>query len=245
MLDSVGSRLTDHTFAALARRAEAAGQGWKGAPRFVYPRAMASLSTNFERAIARFDAVNRADPNLETDGGTPQPKELLYACRMTEMLERFAPDASEAVQLAARCQHIRRWEIPRTSYPRTSAGYKQWRTRLQHLHAEIAGAILREEGYGEDTIERVAALLKKEKLKRDAESQLLEDVVALVFLEHYLAAFVAQHPEHDATKLGDIVRKTARKMSPRGRAAVAGLIRLPEPLAPAVLRELAAAGAAA
>jgi len=206
---------------------------------------MIMLSPNFERAIARFDAVNSEDPNREQGEGTPQPKELLYARRMTAMLERFAPDAPEAVRLAARCQHIRRWDIPRADYPRTSAGYKEWRTRLQHYHAGVAGAILREEGYGEDVIARVASLLKKEKLKRDPESQLLEDVVALVFLEHYLAGFVAQHPEYGAAKLSDIVRKTARKMSPHGRAAVARLTRLPEPLAPVVLRELAATGTAA
>ncbi len=201
---------------------------------------MVSLSPNFERAIARFDAVNGEDPNLEPDEGAPQAKELVYARRMSAMLERFAPGASEAVRLAARCQHIRRWDIPRADYPRTPPGYKAWRTRLQQHHAEIAGEILREAGYGDDMVGRVASLLKKEKLKRDPDSQLLEDVVALVFLEHYLAGFVAQHPEYDAVKLGDIVRKTARKMSARGRAAVAQLIRLPEPLAPVVLRELAA-----
>jgi hypothetical protein len=202
-------------------------------------------SPNFERAIARFDAANGEDPNLEKEQGAPQPKELLYARRMTAMLERFAPDAPEVVRLAARCQHIRRWEIPRADYPRTTAGYKEWRTRLQQHHAEIAGEILREAGYGDDMVGRVASLLRKEKLKRDPESQLLEDVVALVFLEHYLAGFVAQHPDYGAAKLSDIVRKTARKMSPRGRAAVVQLIRLPGPLAPAVLREIAAAGAVA
>ncbi|MDH5536607.1 MAG: DUF4202 domain-containing protein, partial [Betaproteobacteria bacterium] len=140
---------------------------------------MASLSPNFERAVARFDAVNGEDPNLEQGEGTPQPKELLYARRMSAMLERFAPDAPEAVRLAARCQHIRRWDIPRVDYPRTPAGYKEWRTRLQRHHAEIAGKILRGAGYGDDMVGRVASLLKKEKLKRDLDSQLLEDVVAL------------------------------------------------------------------
>lgn len=207
----------------------------------VYSYAMVSNLQRFERAVACFDAINIEDPNLEPLEGAPQPKELVYAQRMTVMLERFAPDAPEAVRLAARCQHVRRWDIPRADYPRTPAGYKAWRTRLQRHHADIAAKILREAGYGDDMIGRVASLLKKEKLKRDPESQLLEDVVALVFLEHYLADFVAQHAEYDAAKLADIVRKTARKMSARGRAAAVQLVRLPEPLDPVALRELAAA----
>ena len=108
--------------------------------------------------------------------------------------------------------------------------------RLLSYHAEVAAAILQEIGYGEDTIGRVASLLRKEGLKRNPEAQLLEDIVALVFLEHYLAAFVEQHPEYDQAKFADILRKTARKMSPQGRAAVSDLIRLPENLAPLVLK---------
>ena len=190
----------------------------------------------FERAIARFDAVAAEDPGRETVDAAQQPNALLYAQRMTAMLQRFAPQASEAVRLAVRCQHIRRWDIPRASYPRTAAGYKQWRVRLLSYHAEVAAAILREIGYDEDMIGRVTSLLRKEGLKRDPEAQLLEDIVALVFLEHYLADFVEQHPEYDQAKFADILRKTARKMSPRGREAVADLIRLPENLAPLVLK---------
>ena len=190
----------------------------------------------YEKAIAAFDTINAGDPSLESDGAVREPKELLYAQRMTAMLQRFAPQASEAVRLAVRCQHIRRWDIPRASYPRTAAGYKQWRMRLLSYHAEIAAAILQEIGYDQDMIGRVTSLLRKEGLKRNPEAQLLEDIVALVFLEHYLAAFVEQHPEYDQAKFADILRKTARKMSPQGRAAVSDLIGLPEHLAPLVLK---------
>ena len=190
----------------------------------------------YEKAIAAFDTINAGDPSLESDGAVREPKELLYAQRMTAMLQRFAPQASEAVRLAVRCQHIRRWDIPRASYPRTAAGYKQWRMRLLSYHAEVAAAILQEIGYDQDMIGRVTSLLRKEGLKRNPEAQLLEDIVALVFLEHYLAAFVEQHPEYDQAKFADILRKTARKMSPQGRAAVSDLIRLPENLAPLVLK---------
>ena len=167
-------------------------------------------------AFDRFDAANAEDPNREDVGGAEQPRELVYARRMTETLERIAPDASEGVRLAARCQHIRRWTVPRDTYPDGRDGYRRWRTDLARFHAETAGAILRGVGYGDDTVERVGALLRKERLKSDTEVQLLEDVACLVFLQHYLPAFA---PRHDAEKLAGILRKTWRKMSARGQAA--------------------------
>jgi hypothetical protein len=201
---------------------------------------MTAPSTRFLAAIQRFDAANAADPNREQGpAGVEQPRELLYARRMSEMLERFAPEASETVRLAVRCQHIRRWEIPRASYPRTPEGYKAWRTGLMDFHADAAAAILREAGYEDETIERVSSLLRKERLKRDPETQLLEDVIALVFLEHYLEAFVAGHPEYDEAKFADILRKTWLKMSPRGREAALTVARVPAGLRPAVERAVA------
>ncbi len=196
---------------------------------------MIADSKRYAAAIARFDAVNAEDPNLETAGGVQQPKELLYAHRMTEMLERFAPGAPEVVRLAVRCQHIRRWDIPRARYPRTSAGYKAWRTQLLGTHAAVATRILQETGYDENMAANVASLVRKERLKRNPDAQLLEDVAGLVFLEHYLAGFVAQHPEYGEAKLTDILQKTFRKMSARGREAVQTVIKLPATLAPLVL----------
>ena len=182
-------------------------------------------------ALARFDAANAEDPHREPAGGAEQPRELVYARRMTEMLERIAPDASEVVRLAARCQHIRRWTIPRDRYPDGRDGYRRWRTDLAAFHAATAGAILRDIGYGDDTVARVQALLRKERLKADPEVQLLEDVACLVFLQHYLPAFA---PRHDAAKLAGILRKTWRKMSARGQAAALKLDLEPD------LRELVA-----
>jgi hypothetical protein len=190
----------------------------------------------FNAAIAAFDAANAEDPNRERDAGGAHPRELLYARRMSAMLDRFAPGAPEAVRLAARCQHIRRWEIPRTSYPRTPEGYRAWRKRLMDFHADTAGRILRSVGYGEDVVQRVSSLVRKERIKRDREAQLLEDVVGLVFLEHYLAGFVAEHPEHGEERLADILRKTWLKMSPRGHEAVLRLVTMPEALASTVFR---------
>jgi uncharacterized protein DUF4202 len=188
----------------------------------------------YERAIAAFDAANAEDPNSEIVDGLPRPKELVYSERMTAMLVRLAPDASEILRLAARCQHIRRWTIPRVDYAIDRIGYLQWRKRLNKFHAQVAGEILREAGYDESTITRVGALLKKESLKSDADAQMLEDVVALVFLESYLAGFVSAHGEYDPAKFGDILAKTAKKMSPRGRAAAVTLIALPPNLTPVV-----------
>ena len=190
----------------------------------------------FQRAIERFDAANAEDPNRELADGREQPKELLYAQRLSAMLERVVPEASEALRLAVRCQHIRRWTIARTDFPVGAAGYKQWRTTLQQFHAETAAGMLRDAGYGEDTVSRVQALLKKEKLKLDPEVQALEDVVDLVFLENYLEEFVAKHTEYDEAKWIDILKKTWFKMSPLGRKAALSTIRLPEKLVPVIMR---------
>jgi hypothetical protein len=179
-------------------------------------------SERFAEAMRRFDAANAEDPHCEVVDGTSYPKEFLYSQRMTAWLECFAPDASEALRLAARCQHIRRWMIPRNQYPMDLRGYLQWRTTLGRFHAETAATILREVGYEEATIRRVQSLLRKEGLKRDPEVQCLEDVICLVFLESYCADFASQH---DSAKALSILRKTWSKMSPRGRevARSAGL----------------------
>jgi hypothetical protein len=174
---------------------------------------MISDQTRFDTAIARFDAANAEDPNSETVAGEAHPKELLYAQRMTTWLNKLAPDASEALRLAVRCQHIQRWAIPRRDYAMDRRGYLRWRTTLAKFHARTAGDILREVGYDDDTIRRVQMLLRKEGLKRDAEVQCLEDVACLVFLQSYFADFANQHEE---AKIIDIIQKTWKKMSPRG-----------------------------
>ncbi len=198
----------------------------------------------FDLAMTRFDAANAEDPHRESVDGGERPKELVYAERMSAMLARFAPEASEFLQLAARCQHIQRWKMPRTAYAMDRIGYLQWRKRANQFHARVAGDILREAGYDEASIARVGALLKKEALKSDPEAQILEDVVDLVFLESYLAGFVAAHGEYGTEKFLDILRKTAKKMSVRGRAAALTLIEIPAPLAP-LLRGVMAPGSGA
>lgn len=166
----------------------------------------------FQEAIQRIDAANREDPNLEDE----QPKELLYGQRMSGQMEQFAPDASQVVRLAARAQHICRWRIPRSDYPQGRDGYRKWRTDLGRFHAQMAGRILSDAGYEAGTVERVEALLRKERLKSEPDCQLLEDVICLVFLQHYLEDFAAQHKQD---KLIRILRRTWKKMSQRGREA--------------------------
>jgi hypothetical protein len=169
----------------------------------------------FTHAIARFDQENAQDPHLEAVDGKAVPKELLYSQRMTRWLEQLAPEASEPLRLAARCQHLRRWEIPRYAYPMDRAGYHRWRTDLARMHADRAGQILRDVGYDDAMIARVQSLVRKERLKQDPEVQLLEDVICLVFLESYFADFAKQHDEQ---KVIGILRRTWKKMSPRGQA---------------------------
>lgn len=178
---------------------------------------MTTQTDRFTKAIAAFDAYHERDPNTETEGGKLYPRELLYARRMTGQLEKFAPDANEAVKLAARCQHIGRWEIPRDKYPMEKKGYLQWRNEEKFHHAAIAENILRDCGYEDDTIGKVKSLLLKKELFTNAETQLLEDVVCLVFIQYYLDEFTSKH---DDEKVVDILRKTLRKMSRAGKEAV-------------------------
>lgn len=191
---------------------------------------MITNAVRFNQAIAAFDDLNRQDPTMEVYEGNICPKELLYSERMSDMLRRYAPDASEVLQLAARCQHVQRWKIARDSYPMTKAGYYQWRNALKNFHADIAQQVLADAGYEEATVARVCALVRKALPSEDAEAQILEDVVVLVFLESYLEAFVASHADYDAAKFADILNKTLRKISPQALNAAQSMIKIPSEL---------------
>lgn len=175
---------------------------------------MITDTNRFQKALQRFDEENNKDPSLEVYKGQKSSKELLYAQRMTEWLAEISPQASEPLQLAARSQHICRWTIPRESYPMDRKGYLLWRTELKKFHAEKSSGILKECGYDQTTIDRVKSLILKQRMKTDSESQALEDVVCLVFLEYYFEDFVAKH---EPEKIVSIVRKTWNKMSESGQ----------------------------
>jgi hypothetical protein len=195
----------------------------------------------YQAAIAAFDQANGEDPNQERHLGRAIAKELLYSHRMGEMQERYAPEASEAVRLAVRAQHIQRWKVARSEFPVGRQGYLQWRTRLYSFHAQTAGDLMRQAGYDEEMVGRVMAIVSKKGLKVNPATQLMEDVGDLVFLEHYMSDFVAKHPEYDEEKWLQIIGKTWRKMSPRAHEfALSGRVRLPGALAPLVLKAVKA-----
>ena len=175
--------------------------------------------------IAAIDAANSEDPRSETVEGRPAPSELLYSQRMTARLSAMYSEASEVLQIAARSQHIRRWTMPRADYPQGKAGYHAWRRDCRVMHADTAGRIMEANGYDRADIDQVGRLIRKEGLKTDPESQRLQNVVGVVFVEHYLAAFAQEHAEE---KVVDILRKTARKLDAEGLRAIADLDLAPE-----------------
>lgn len=172
--------------------------------------------TRFESAMALIDKKNAEDVNKYHEYGIDFPKELLYSQRMTQKLLQYKADASEELQIAAHAQHICRWKIPRNDYPMDRVGYLKWRETLKKMHADITSEILKTVGYDSKFIDRVAFLINKKLIKKDDESQIIEDVICLVFLEYYFEEFA---DKHDDEKLIDILKKTWHKMSEKGHTA--------------------------
>jgi hypothetical protein len=192
---------------------------------------MSQQQSTFGKALALIDAANSEDPNQVTADGKAWPKELLYSHRMSDMLQRFTPDADDAMKLAIRAQHVQRWKSPRDAYPMDRIGYLQWRKDLYKIQAQTAAELLAQAGYGDEVIERVKQAVAKQRIKENPETQLLEDVTDLVFIEHYLLEFVGKHPDYDEEKWLDIIRKTWKKMSaPAQQFALSGSVKLPESL---------------
>ena len=201
---------------------------------------MSQQQSAFEQSMALIDAANSEDPNQEAADGKDWPKELLYSQRMTDMLERYTPDADDAMKLAIRAQHIQRWKSRRDAYPMDRIGYLQWRKDLYKIQAQTAADLLAQAGYGEDVTDRVKQAVAKKGIRDNPDTQLLEDVADLVFIEHYMLAFVGRHPDYDEEKWLDIIRKTWKKMSDRGQQfALSGSVKLPEPLVPLIEKAVA------
>lgn len=175
---------------------------------------MTSDPTRFNTAIGRFDEENTKDPNTELVDGVPQPRELVYATRLTDWVLRLQPDAAEALKLAARCQHLCRWIIPRSQYPMDRPGYLKWRSELKKFHAEKSGQILREVGYDEDVVSQVQALNLKKNFPNDSNSRILEDALCLVFLQYQLTELAAKT---DDEKMINALRKSWLKMTGQAR----------------------------
>jgi hypothetical protein len=173
--------------------------------------------------IADIDGVNADDPRTIVVAGTTRPYEVVYSERMTRRLEAMYPEAPELLRIAARGQHIRRFDIPRSQFPQGRDGYNEWRRTCREHHAKLLHDIMSRHGYNHQDIEHVAKLVKKEQLKKDKESQALENVVDVVFLEHYFDEFHGKYSHYDDAKIIDIIGKTLRKMSPKGHQAALAL----------------------
>ena len=198
------------------------------------------MTQQLDAAIKLIDAANSEDPNQDNADGKDWPKELLYSHRMSDMLQRYIPDADDVIKLACRAQHIQRWKTPRSDYSMDRKGYHQWRTGLYQFHAETAAALLEKAGYEDGVIERVKLAVGKKSAKTNADTQRLEDVAALVFIEHYMLAFAEKHPEYDEEKWLLIIRRTWNKMSEQAQQfALSGSITLPEPLLPLIQKAVA------
>ena len=172
--------------------------------------------TRFETAIALIDKKNLEDPNTYQVSGFEYPKELLYSQRMTRKLLQYEPNASKALQIAARAQHICRWKIPRNEYPMDRVGYLKWRETLKKMHANITTEILVQVGFDEQFQKRVQKIILKKLIKKNEESQTLENTICLVFLDYYFDEFAAKHSDE---KVIDILKKTWVKMSEKGHEA--------------------------
>jgi hypothetical protein len=183
---------------------------------------MLNDSSNFERAVSRFDAVHREDPETVISHGSEIPRACLYHDRLSHWADHLHEHASEPLRLASHCQHLRRWVISRTDYPEGLMGYRQWRRVLSDFHVQEASSILREAGYDDAMIGRVHDFLTKKNLKRDPEVQLFEDAICLVFFETELAELAEKH---NRDKLIEILRKVWRKMSETGREVAHDIVK--------------------
>ena len=172
--------------------------------------------TRFETAIALIDKANSEDINSYEVAGLNYPKELLYSLRMTRKLLRFEPNASKALQIAARAQHICRWKIARNAYPMDRVGYLKWRETLKKMHGDLTADILEQVGFDDQFTDRVKAIILKKLIKKNEESQTIEDIICLVFLDYYFEEFAAKHNDE---KVIDILKKTWIKMSDKGHEA--------------------------
>jgi Domain of unknown function (DUF4202) len=184
-------------------------------------RGRVQLTDRLARAAAIFDGRNAKDPRRDRVAGAEVPRALAEADRLSAWIEALEPEASEALRLAARCQHLERWMLPRSDFPEGRSGYLRWRKNAADHHANEAAAVLREVGYDQATIEAVRRINLKQDLARDRDAQTMEDALCLAFMERELEELAEKHDEQ---KLSRILRKTWQKMSERGRSAAAPLL---------------------
>ncbi|MBK7058480.1 MAG: DUF4202 domain-containing protein [Leptospiraceae bacterium] len=168
----------------------------------------------FTQAMEAFDTANSKDPNFIEVNGFEKPYELIYSNWLYEWIMKLNPNAIEELQLAAKCQHIKRWEIPRSKYPEGLKGYTKWKKELAEYHADEAGKILKQVGYDEVVVDRVRSINLKKNLKADSDVQTMEDALCLVTLQYQIEGFSLKH---DDEKMIGIIQKTWAKMSDRAK----------------------------
>lgn len=193
----------------------------------------------FGQVIELIDEANSHDPNKEQHKNAMWPKERLYSDRMTNMLNRFMPSADELMYIAVRGQHIERWQSPRSDFAPGKHGYYQWRTALYGFHAGRVVELMQQVGFDDNACQRVYNAVAKKQIKANPDSQLVEDIASLVFIEHYMLAFAQTKPDYDEQKWISILQRTWQKMSPKAHDFVlAGNITLPAPLVPLIEKAL-------
>jgi hypothetical protein len=178
------------------------------------------MSELLARASAAIDAANSADPTTIVVRGAPTPLALAHGRLAADWVQRLHPDAPDEWLLAARAHHLRRWELPRSDYPEGRSGYHRWKRDQRRRHADDVAALLAPLGVAEPSIERVQSLVRRDTLADDPGAQAVEDAACLVFIETQLAGIAARF---DRDQLIDVLRKTARKMSPAALAAAASI----------------------
>lgn len=192
---------------------------------------------SYARARELIDAAHAADPKRTADG---RPAELVYADRMEAWAVRAAAEPTDLLRLAARCQHLERWSVPRTTFPDGKVGYLKWRQSLYKKQADRARDLLVQAGVPAGEADAVAVWVSKTALKTNPGTQALEDAACLVFLENEIQDFAAQHADYPREKFVDIIRKTWKKMSPRGQE-LAKTIPLPPAIGALVTEAIAGA----
>jgi len=197
------------------------------------------MTTLLLKTLSAIDEINNQDQNTITVNGVTAPKELIYGKQMSACLEEFWPASEDILQIAVRAQHIKRWHLKRAEFAAGKAGYYQWRIALGKFHAELAEKLMIENGYDKDLAAQTASILRKENLKTNANSQTLEDVACLVFLQYYFDDFARKYTEqNNEEKIIRIVQKTWGKMSEKAHG-IALAMNFPEHLAKLIEKALA------
>lgn len=160
-------------------------------------------SAQLQSVFDAIDAANADDPSC-----------LAYGRNMTAVLAELESEPSDALAIAVRAQHIRRFEIPRTRFPDGLVGYKKWRAELGRYHAELASKLALEAGFHQAVADRVGQIVRKLRLGQDPEVQVLEDAACLVFVRHGLDDFATKH---EPDKVVRILAKTLLKMSEKAK----------------------------